>query len=356
MSRLQLPSSYQSIIHLALSPWDLTDDYNRHAGVTLLSFLDHCNKDTQVIVHLLYDAKLSIGKEQETEYNKSCYQKIAEQYNCSVFFHPIELPEWLNSIPAIKTYTPGTMLRLYLPDILPEVDKIIYIDCDIVVLTDIDVLWRVPVDTYYLAGCLDRVVIASSTGLRKKYQQKRGIPTDKYFNAGVLLLNLNKIRLESPDFTDRLMQYLHDTPDLNFLDQDLLNWFCQGKFFILNEKYNVFSHRRDAFVFVDDCILHYASRGKPWKRYGGKIDDPYWKYLVQTPWAEDRGKLAQYVRAAPDISKCFSILPVYYHHQDGLGYSAIAVRMMKLSLCLLAEIVRGFFLFVVAKFRRFRIL
>ena len=94
----------------------------------------------------------------------------------------------------------------------------------------------------------------------------------------------------------------------------------------------------------------------PGNAMGGRIDDPYWRYLVQTPWAEDRNQLVRYVRAAPDIVQCFSVLPVHYHYQDGLGYPAIAVKMMKLLLRLPAEIVKGFFLFVVACLRRFGVL
>ena len=124
----------------------------------------------------------------------------------------------------------------------------------------------------------------------------------------------------------------------------------------MEEKYNIYTARPDALQFIDDGILHYAAKGKPWKRYGGRIDEPYWKYLVLTPWAEDREQLVRYVRAAPDISGCFPVLPVHYHYQDGLGYPAIAVKMMKLSTRLPVEIVKGFFLFVVARLRRFGIL
>ena len=78
---LRLPTS--STIHIAISPWNLTDDYNRHAGVTLLSLLEHCSQP--VTVHLLYDANLSIGKEKEEAYTKSCYQKICQKYNAAIF-------------------------------------------------------------------------------------------------------------------------------------------------------------------------------------------------------------------------------------------------------------------------------
>ena len=150
------PTSHNNTI--SLFHWDLTDDYNRHAGVTLLSFLDHCSRDTHVVAHLLYDAKLSIGKEQDTEYNKSCYRKIAEQYNGTVIFHSVELPEWIDDVPAVKNWTPGTLLRLCLPGLLPDVDKIIYVDCDMVITADMETLWKVPIGDKYLAAVPDSAV------------------------------------------------------------------------------------------------------------------------------------------------------------------------------------------------------
>ena len=63
---------------------------------------------------------------------------------------------------------------------------------------------------------------------------------------------------------------------------------------------------------------------------------------MQTPRAEDKDQLVRYVRPAPDISQCFSVLPVHYHYQDGLGYPAIAVKMMKLSLRCLLGLLRDF--------------
>ena len=342
-------------IHLALSPWDLTDDYNRHAGVTLLSFLDHCSRDTHVVVHLLYDAKLSIGKEQETEYNKSCYQKIAERYNCTIIFHPVELPEWIDDVPAVKNWTPGTLLRLCLPGLLPDVDKIIYVDCDMVITADMETLWKVPIGDKYLAAVPDSAV-PNFGRKRRNYCKRKNIPLDGYFCAGTLVLNLQKLREGPEKFEDVVFGYLNENRDLPYLDQDILNWFCQGNYFPLEEKYNIYTARQDALQFIDDGILHYAAKGKPWKRYGGRIDNPYWKYLVQTPWAKDRDQLVRYVRGAPDISHCFSVLPEHYHYQDGLGYSAIAVKMMKLSLHLPVEIVKGFFLFVAARLRRIGVL
>lgn len=314
--------SYMNTIHLALSPWDLSDDYNRHAGVTLLSFLDHCNKNTHVVAHLLYDNKLSIGKEQETEYNKSCYQKIAEQYNSRVIFHPVELPEWISEVPAVKNWTPGTLLRLCLPSILPDVDKIIYVDCDMVITADMEALWNVSLGDKYLAAVPDSVI--SRFGRRRRnYCKKKNISLDRYFCAGTLVLNLKILRDSPEKFEDVVFGYLHENRDLPYLDQDILNWFCQGNYLPLEEKYNIYSNRIDAMKYLEDGIIHYASSWKPWKRYGGNIDNPYWDYLLKTPWCDNKLDVLKYVRSAPDIVSCLDVLPQHIYAQDNLPPSQI---------------------------------
>ena len=146
-------TSADNRIHIALSPYDLTDDYNRHAGATLVSILEHCSEP--IVAHLLYDEKLCIGKEKETEYNKACYQKIADTYGCELQYHHVELPEWIDNIVKLGSWSPGIFLRLYLPELLPETDKIFYFDCDTIILTDITKLWGVDLDGKYLAGSLD---------------------------------------------------------------------------------------------------------------------------------------------------------------------------------------------------------
>lgn len=331
MHNLIQDSPDENHIHLSLSPWDLTDDYNRHAGVTLLSFLNHCPKDTKVTVHLLYDEKLCIGKESETEYNKQCYWKIAERYNCELVFHHVELPEWTNTLPSVKKWTPGAMMRLCLPDILPDVDKILYLDCDMVVNTDIRKLWNTHLEEKHLAACCDSD-INNYPPKRKRQNKRLNIPIENYFCSGILFMNLEKMR--ESGFVKKVFSYLHEHPSLIYPDQDLLNWFCQGEYRELEEKYNIYAYQKDITNHLDDCIIHYAAKEKPWKRYGGKIDDAYWRYLVETPWCENKDDLLRYVRDAPDITKAFETLPNYWSVQEGLGYVEIGKRILKLLIYL----------------------
>ena len=89
------------VLHLVISPWDLTDDYNRHAGALLISFLENCS--VPVNIHLLYDEALSIGKQNVENINKIYFERIAERYNSHVHFHHVELPILDSYNPSSKT-------------------------------------------------------------------------------------------------------------------------------------------------------------------------------------------------------------------------------------------------------------
>lgn len=297
-------SPIQEEIHVVLSPWDLSDSYNRHAGVTIESLLEHCSLPTTI--HLLYDNRLGSGDDEGIEFNKSCYSEIVENYNSKLQFHHVDLPGWVSEMPATKQFTVGTLLRLQLPELLQNIDKILYLDCDMVVLTDISSLWKINIEEYYLAACID-TGFENLGKITKRYWQKRGIPINNYFNAGIMMLNLKKLRESS--FSTKAFEYMDTHRDIRLLDQDVLNWFCQSNYLRLDERYNVFSQRSDVQSYLKDCILHYSSGStKPWNVYSGPVDEYYWDYLIRTPWCKTELQLISYVRSAPDIIKSRKLL------------------------------------------------
>lgn len=283
-----------NIIHLALSPWDLSDDYNRHAGVTLVSFLSHCS--SPVIVHLLYDANLDLNNIDNTLENKKCYQEIADRFDAKIIYHHVNVPDWINSetLPATKLFTIGTLLRLYITDLLPEVDKVIYLDCDVVVNTDIDVLWNIDINNYHLAACQDKILSSVMSSKTLELCSSVSMNPNNYFNAGVLLLNLNKIR-DTLSLSNDGFNYLKNHPDTPNLDQDVLNYYFGNSYYHLDEKYNrMLSSKLGNTDNIADSIIHYAGSNKPWKSYNSISDELYWYYLSLTPWS-DNGKIVKYI-------------------------------------------------------------
>lgn len=329
------------VVHLVLTPWNLSDDYNRHAGATLLSLLE--NSSLPVIVHLLYDANESSGNENGELYNRKCYQKIADIYGCEVIFHNVEMPLWLKDVPAVKRWTPGTLMRLYVPDILPDVDKVLYLDCDIIVNLDVKELWDINLDSWILGAVVPEKHLVSRYNHDKKMRkiyQKFNIDINDYFNAGVLLLNLKSIREVTNRFTSELLELLHENPDLPYLNQDLLNIFCKGKYLHLHEKYNIFSTHGSVLEYADNAIIHYAIQEvKPWKRYSEGIDDYYWHYVVKTPWFDDGEKMLKYVRAAVDINAALHLLPLYMFSQSETNRVKKAKNILRVSLSMQLKLI-----------------
>ena len=290
-------NTVDDIIHIALSPWDLSDSYNRHAAVTIQSILANLGNCKNIVFHILYDYNLSSVNPDLCLINRMMYVEFIEKYGGHVIFHHVSVDPQFYEIPAVEIYTVATLFRLYLPEILPNVNKVIYLDCDMVVNLDICELYSIDIDKYPLAA-------VTRGGNFKKlwalFYKNVKISPELYFNAGLLLMNLEKLRSENSLVTMSL-SYFSKYPDSPYLDQDFLNWAFQRNYLHLDKKYNVISSEYSCDNLLNECIIHYESAiNKPWKSYSGKVDDYYWKYLSETPWGGNAQLLAKYARDAPD--------------------------------------------------------
>lgn len=292
-----MQDSPHQYIHISLSPWDLSDDYNRHTGTTIASVLENCSR--KVIIHLLYEEKFSQQNPAGAEANIQKYHQLASEYGAEVVFHAVTLPEWVNDSDRknLQHFTPGTLLRLYLPTLLSDdISKIIYLDCDIVVKTDLANIWDISLEDYSLAACVD-AANKSNVRFYSDVHKPFGIDWKKYFNAGFLVMNLEKIR-ETRALPDIVMDIIYQHPELPYLDQDVLNIVFQNDTYFLSQRYNLpVGMRMTDYRLMkklgisegkfDDCILHFNGRKKPWKVYSGAVDEEYWQYFKKTPWGSD---------------------------------------------------------------------
>lgn len=258
--------------------------------------LENCSRS--VCVHLLYEDRLSKYNSEDIDDNIRKYLEIGEKYNAEILFHAVTLPEWVHdpSRKNILHFTPGTLLRLYIPERLPDLSKVVYLDCDMIVKTDLARLWDIPLDSYSLGVCLD----AARESNVKYYQdvhKQFGIDWRIYFNAGFLVMNLGKLR-KTHMIPEKVMEMIYTHPNLPYLDQDVLNILCQRNAYFFSQRYNLpvgkrmtdFSLMKSLGIrdgIYEDCILHFNGRVKPWKAYSGNVDEEYWKYFVMTPWGAD---------------------------------------------------------------------
>lgn len=267
-------------IELALAIHDVSGEYSRHAGVALHSLLGQASRPVRA--HILHDATLT----EETQHR---LQQIAEVDGADMAFYPVQLPAQWASV-SIGAYTPGILFRLLAPQLLP-VEKVLYFDCDIVCRLDIAMLWDEP-----LAGCpIGAVVDPGVTALDADHQlrlRKAGLDLQRYFNSGVIVMDLAWWRREL-DLTEKFGQFIKHFPDSIMLDQDFLNWLFQTRYQPLPEKYNTLvkcCREKDGSVtggydLSDSRIWHFSGL-KPWERYESKLDRLYWLTLAQTPWQD----------------------------------------------------------------------
>ena len=173
----------------------------------------------------------------------------------------------------------STFYRLKLASLLPDVEKVLYLDCDVVVNDDIEQLYNTDITDYYAAGVMDTAM--KSSGWVPKLEKD-----NLYFNAGVLLFNLEKIRQDNIE--QKFEAYTTENIDnIRVGDQQIINVVCQGKIKQLPSDWNVqssnFINRSD--YTNNPKIVHYVGKQKPW--IFGSMN--YWKNLYfdvldKTPW------------------------------------------------------------------------
>lgn len=150
----------------------------------------------------------------------------------------------------------GATYRLYLPDIL-DIDKVIYLDCDLIVLDDIKELWQY--DVKVIAGVQDPMYIK---------QARKNNLSHLYINSGVLVMNLDAMR--KMNYKERIKATQTGEYNLSLLDQDIIN-IAYGEYIEhLPEKWNVYTkiYTQTTKEMIQarnkPSIIHWCGFEKPW--------------------------------------------------------------------------------------------
>jgi lipopolysaccharide biosynthesis glycosyltransferase len=208
-------------------------------------------------------------------------------------------PSNFNKLKVHFHLTHATFYRLFIPEILADLDKILYLDCDIVVEADLMDLWTVDMSGYGNGG-----VIFPGTDTRDRLGVKDGCD----MNAGILIMNLRFWR--ENDITMRCSRWLAST-ESPFMDNDAMNVVLNGAQKGVDTRWNL-----NPIHFGGSCkesdypsrILHFAGAIKPWhKCYDFQFQELYRKYLALTPWIFDYSPLE-----AQNISQSISVANQYF--------------------------------------------
>ena len=243
------------------------DNYAKHAGVVVASILKNSGAE-DVLAFFILDGGIS-------DTNKVNIESLKALKNCEINFVPIN-NEIFKDYMNVKTHSYisiATDYRLKLGSLLPEVNKIIYLDCDVIVNDSLAFLFNTDMEDYIIAGVSD-------------IKGKKVKENPHYVNSGVLLIDLDKIRNEGieRDFWEFTIN------NLDFITsgaQGIINEVLKGRVKLLPEEWNVQSSNftnRSSFT-KNPKIIRFVAKRKPWHYASFSYHrDYYFKYLQCTPW------------------------------------------------------------------------
>lgn len=254
------------------------DNYLHHGMVAVTSMIQNMQEDAKISLHLLCSKNLS----------DSSRRKIIEEFknHVVVSFWNVDESLFLNFPLNRKHININTYYRLIIDKVLSHLDKVIYIDADVIVCGNIAELWNEDLDDSLIAGSLDEGGVSQSRRLKLP-------PSSNYINAGVLIFNLKEIRKKYNDVFDIYSEkYLEYSDRIILQDQDILNivyfdhikvldlrWNINSRLFRQNTLERKYSEVDENIALNNVGIIHFTDTYKPWTFFcSHPYADLYWKY------------------------------------------------------------------------------
>jgi len=263
------------MIEIALSVHDWYGYYYQYLGLSLLSVME--NTKSAVRFHILCDKTL-------TENARKDLTSLCTTYKQQISFYDIALDKRIPVDKLLRAgYCEGILYRLYLPELLPDIQKIIYLDADILVHMDIQELWNEDIGDAACAGRWDPPLFGYKELDKTEYE--RCLPfwehTDWncYINSGVLVLNLERIRHEHNLLEESISFW--NTYGWAFPDQDALNYILRGKTCIIDSRYNTYAS--DYPPATEPCFYHYTYMAGE-RNILNALDKLYLSYWQKSPF------------------------------------------------------------------------
>jgi len=249
------------------------------------------NPDVDIVFHVIHDDEV-------TSINRSDLEKTVASFGGkSILFYHIDVTKFpcFPNISSGVGVTKASYYRLLMSEILPEnIHKVLYLDGDIIVRHSLLPLWNIDLGNRAVGVVPDGIVTMEFYN-RLQYPPQLG-----YFNAGVILMNLDYWR--EHEVVNCFMDYLlNHAGILLFHDQDVLNVVFRESKIVLPIKYNLtngFLWKKTQYdtkkykhevleAREDPVIVHFAGE-KPWNSYRRGASHPFastfFKYQSQTKW------------------------------------------------------------------------
>lgn len=252
-------------------------NYLNYAAVLIRSLIE--NEQENIEIHIIHSSLT----DKETRFLESLTSGFdSVNYHYYYFDNSI-----FDNMPHASYLSKETYFRLlgwtYLP---ASADRILYLDCDIVINSSLTDFYHQDFDNNLICACPGLGRIPDDIPLQMIKYNLNITQDIKYCNAGVLLLNLDLMRTEVT--TDAISSYIDRYKDVLYMaDQDIINGFFAGRIKYCNPlRYNYpakkyIMKKYGPSVAKEATIIHYCVKHKPdsWK-YTGTLSTVFWKYAI----------------------------------------------------------------------------
>lgn len=257
------------------------------AGVAIYSLLSHSAEDSFYDIFILHSDLL--------DFSHSPVRKLAELFpRCRITFRPVK-DEFVGAF-EIRGITETCYYRLLIPELIPEYDKILYSDADVIFREDLGKYYDIPMEDKYF-GSVNSVPVMNGDYL--SYIKGLGLNPEKgYFYSGNLIINSKKLREDGKPAEFRS----HREKKYRFQDMDIINLCCGGHIeslppsFCMTVNYyeDIVCRREKLRPYYSDAqldnalrcgIVHYNG-AKPWNEICPNMD-LWWEQYRESPYFDE---------------------------------------------------------------------
>lgn len=268
------------------------ENYAPYAGVTISSLVDNSSKDFFYDIYVFF-----------TDLSAETISRFEQMKGENFSVKCLDVNAYINKEILYENFhfSKEMYYRILIPTILKKYKKVIYLDCDMVVLGDISELYQTDLSGYVLGGVNDIMHKMSKENVLNNLK----LDPEKYINSGMLVINTaeflkNKIKEKCFDILKT------STIKFRYPDQDIINLACQGKIKYLDPCWNYIWHynfptfnqspklrlsEEDQKAYIQKTknikILHYTSNVKPWSNFNTKFSNYFFKYAKKTKEFKD---------------------------------------------------------------------
>ena len=254
------------------------DGYSPFLAVAIQSLIDNASAEYTYLIKIL-----------NTDISEENKRKIGKYERENVDIEFVDLNYYIQKVKdklyTRDYYSKTTYFRLFLPNLYPQYDKVLYLDSDIVILDDIAKLYNTDMGDNLVAAAPDDVI--QSMPVFQDYVEKVVGVADsrRYFNAGILLMNLPELRRFK--FQEKFVYLLDKIKFAVAQDQDYLNRLCKGRVKLLDRTWDRMPIPDPKIKTEDVKLVHYNLAFKPWHFEDILYKEFFWMYAQETEYFED---------------------------------------------------------------------